>query len=274
VIRRSIAAAAAAAVLLAAAPATPRLDPVPAGPQTALVRRYVDALAAKRYAAAYALLDAPARAYFRNARNYASAFTADGFALDSYTLLGARGNAAFRLYFAREAIHVYDPVHDVPSSASVTVAYGVIGTGSRARIKDLGRPWRAVATSVSSESGGLRVSVKKVSFYAHAIACVVTFTNLGNGFLTLLPYGRSVLRDAGGRIYRPIVNTKSWADTDRELFLGVRLASGAEFTGVLSFAAPRLPDGALHFTLTVGPNLRDGAALPFALDVANIAAPA
>jgi hypothetical protein len=274
VIRRSIAAAVAAVVLLAAAPATPRFDPVPAGAQTALVRRYVDAVAAKRYGDAYALLDAPARAYFRSARNYASVFSADGFALDSYTLLGSRGDAAFRLYFAREAIHLFDPDHDAPATADVTVAYGVIGTGARARIKDLGHPWRAVATSVSATSDGLRVRVKKVSFYAHAIACVVTFANLGNGFLTLLPYGRSVLRDAAGHIYRPIVNTKSWADTDRRLFLGVRLASGAEVTGVLSFAAPRLPDGALRFTLTVAPNLRDGAALPFALDVANIAAPA
>jgi len=273
VIRRSIAAAVAAVVLLAAAPAA-RLDPVPAGPQTALVRRYVDALAAKRYADAYALLDAPARAYFRNARNFASAFTADGFALDSYTLLGARGDAAFRLYFAREAIRLHDPAHDVPATANVTVAYGVIGSDARARIKDLGRPWRAVATSAAGSADGLRVSVKKVSFYAHAIACVVTFANLGNGFLTLLPYGRSVLRDAAGHVYRPIVNPKSWADTDRRLFLGVRLASGAEVTGVLSFRAPRLPDGTLRFTLTVAPNLRDGAAFPFALDVANIAAPA
>jgi hypothetical protein len=273
VIRRSIAAAAAAVVLLAAAPAA-RLDPVPAGPQTALVRRYVDALAAKRYADAYALLDAPARAYFRSARNFASVFTADGFALDSYTLLGSRGNAAFRLYFAREAIRLYDPSHDAPATANVTVAYGVIGADARARIKDLGRPWRAVATSAAGTSNGLRVSVKKVSFYAHAIACVVTFANLGNGFLTLLPYGRSVLRDDSGHIYRPIVNTKSWADTDRLLFLGMRLASGAQVTGVLSFAAPRLPDGTLRFALTVAPNLRDGSELPFALDVTNIAAPA
>ncbi len=271
-IRRSIAAAAAAVVLLAAAPAA-RLDPIPAGSQTALVRRYVAALAAKRYGDAYVLLDAPARAYFRSARNFASVFSADGFALDSYTLLGSRGDAVPLVLCARGSV-LYDPSHDAAATASVTVAYGVIGAGARARIKDLGRPWRAVATSVTGASNGLRVSVKKVSFYAHAIACVVTFANLGNGFLTLLPYGRSVLRDAAGHVYRPIVNAKSWSDTDRRLFLGVRLASGGEITGVLSFAAPRLPDGALRFALTVAPNLRDGSELPFALDVTNIAAPA
>jgi hypothetical protein len=270
---RSIAAAVAAVVLLAAAPA-PRLDPVPAGPQTALVRRYVDALAAQRYADAYALLDTPARAYFRNAQNFASAFTADGFAIASYTFVGTRGNAKFRLYFAREAIRLADPARDVAATATVTVPYGVVGSDGRARIKDLGRPWRAIATATSATSGGLRVTVKKVSFYAHAIACVVTFANVGTGFLTLLPYGRSVLRDDGGHIYRPIVNTASWNKTDRRLFLGLHLAADEQVTGVLSFPSPRLDDRAHRFTLTVGPNLRDGASAPFALDVANVAAPA
>jgi hypothetical protein len=273
VIRRSIAAAVAAVVLLAAAP-PPRLDPVPAGTQTALVRRYVDALAAQRYAAAYALLDAPARAYFRSAENFASAFTADGFAIASYTLVGTRGNAKFRLYFARESIRLHDPARDAAATTTVTVPYGVIGSDARARIKDLGRPWRAVATSATASAAGLRITVKKVSFYQHAIACVVTFANVGNGFLTLLPYGRSVLRDDAGHIYRPIVNTASWRDTDRQLFLGVHLAADEEVTGVLSFASPRLDDRARRFTLTVAPNLRDGSDAPFALDVANVTAPA
>ena len=268
-----IAAAAAAVLLLAAAP-PPHLDPVPAGPQTALVRRYVDALAGRRYSQAYALLDAPARAYFRNARNFASGFIADGFRIASHTLVGTRGNAAFRLYFAREAIRLYDPAHDTAATANVTVPYGVIGTGAAARIKDLGRPWRAFATSASAGASGLRVTVKKVSFYQHAIACVVTFANLGAGYVTLLPYGRSALRDDSGHLYRLIRNTASWHRTDRQLFLGVHLAADAQVTGVLSFASPRLDDRARRFTLTIAPNLRDGSAAPFALDVRNVAAPA
>jgi len=270
---RSIAAASAAVVLLAAAPPA-RLDPVPAGAQTTLVRRYVNALAAHRYAAAYALLDAPAQTYFRNARNYASAFTADAFAIASYTFVGTRGNARFRLYFARESIRLDDPATDETATTTVTVPYGVIGSGASARIKDLGRPWRAFATSVSARASGLRVTVKKVSFYQHTIACVVTFANLGDGYLTLLPYGRSVLRDENGHVYPLIRNPRSWQDTDRRLFLGVRLAADAQVTGVLSFASPRLDDRARRFTLTVGPNLRDGAEGPFALDVANLAPPA
>jgi len=270
---RSIAAAAAAVVLLAAA-APARLDAVPAGPQTAVVRRYVDALAAQQYAAAFALLDPAARAYFRNAQNFASGFTADGFAIASYIFVGTRGNARFRLYFAREAIRLRDPARDVAASATVTVPYGVIGADANARIKDLGRPWRAFAAPVSATAAGLRVTVKKVSFYQHAIACVVTFANVGDGFLTLLPYGRSVLRDDAGHVYRPIRNTTSWLDTDRRLFLGVHLAADAEITGVLSFSSPRLDDRARRFTLTVASNLRDGADAPFALDVPGITAPA
>jgi hypothetical protein len=115
--------------------------------------------------------------------------------------------------------------------------------------------------------------VKKVSFYARAIACVVTFANVGNGFLTLLPYGRSVLRDDAGHVYHPIVNTVSWIDTDRRLFLGMHLAANAQITGVLSFASPRLDDRARTYTLTVAPNVRDGADAPFSVDVADLAVP-
>jgi hypothetical protein len=238
------------------------------------VRRYVDALAAGNYAAAYALLDAPARAYYRDVRNFASAFTADGFAIASYDLIGSSGNARFRLYFAREAIRLRDPAHDAAATATVTVPYGVIGSDAGARIKDLGRPWRAFATSASASSAGLRVTVKKVSFYARAIACVVTFANVGNGFLTVLPYGRSLLRDDAGHVYRPIVNAATWYRTDRRLFLGLHLAADEQVTGVLSFESPRLDDRARRFTLTIAPNLRDGTDAPFALDVANVAPPA
>ena len=172
-----------------------------------------------------------------------------------------------------ESIRLADPARDVPATASVTVPYGVIGSGAGARIKDLGRPWRALATAASASANGLRVTVKKVSFYEHEVALVVTFANVGDGFITILPYGRSVLRAGDGAIYRPIADAGG-VHTDRRLFLGVRLAADAQVTGVLSFATPRLDDRARRFTLTVGPNLRDGADAPFALDVPDLAVPA
>ncbi len=103
---------------------------------------------------------------------------------------------------------------------------------------------------------------------------MVTFANVGHDFLTLLPYGRSVLRDDAGHVYRPIVNTASWNNTDRRLFLGVHLAADEQVTGVLSFSSPRLDDTARRYTLTVAPNLRAGSAAPFAVDVANVTTPA
>jgi hypothetical protein len=268
---RGIAAAAAAVVLLAAAPA-PRLDPVPAGSQTALVRRYVDALAGARYADAYALLDPAARAYYRSAQNFAGTFTADAFAIASYTFTGTRGDARFRLYFARERIRVRDPARDAIGSATVTVPYGVIGSDADARIKDLGRPWRAFASSAATVQNGFRVRVNKVAFYARSIAVVVTLANVGTGYMTTLPYGRCVLRDTEGHVYRPII-AGDFRQTDRRLFLGMHLAADEQITGVLSFATPRLPDRVRRFTLTVGPNVREDGSAPFTVDVAKLAPP-
>jgi hypothetical protein len=271
-VRRSIAAAAAAVVLLAAAPA-PRGDAVPAGAQTALVQSYVDALKTRRFAAAFALLDTPARAYFRTPENFASGFNADGFVLLSYALTGSRANGTFRVFFVRETLRLHDAATDTSGTTTVTVPYGVIGTGADARIKDLGRPWRALAVYASHTTSGLTVTVRKISFYERSIAIVVTFANIGNGFLTVMPYGRSVLRDDAGALYRPIVDT-SFARTDRRLFLGVHLAANEEISGVMTFASPPLDDRQRVFALTAAPNLRDGAALPFTVDVPAIGPPA
>ena len=70
---------------------------------------------------------------------------------------------------------------------------------------------------------------------------VVTFANLGDNFVTVLPYGKSVLRDDRGGVYR-ILATKNWTVTDKPLFEGVPLAPNAQYTGSLAFTAPRLGD--------------------------------
>jgi hypothetical protein len=269
---RGSAVATAALLLLAAAPVPQHDVALPAGAQTAIVRRYVDALAAHRYVDAYALLDDAAQAYYRNPADFASGFTADAATIVSYAFTGSRGDAHFRLYFAREQLRLHDPVHDTTGTTTVTIPYGVSGSGDAARIKDLGRPWRALAVFEQKTGSGLRVTVHKLSLYEHAAALVVTFANTGDGFVTVLPYGRSLLRDDGGGVYRPIVN-KTWLQTDRQLFLGVHLAANAEISGVLTFATPVLDDRARHFTLTVAPNVRDRGATPFAVDVAGIGPP-
>ena len=57
-------------------------------------------------------------------------------------------------------------------------------------------------SSSSADVSGLRVTVKKVDFYPDRVDVVVTFANLGDGFVTLLPYAKSVLRDDRGGVYR------------------------------------------------------------------------
>jgi hypothetical protein len=269
--RRGIAAAFAAVVLLAAAPA-PRPAALPPGAQTELVQRYVDALRARRYTDAFAMLDDAGQAYYRSPADFASSFNADGTVVLAAAFTGARGDATFRLYCVRETLRLHDPLTDTTGTVTVTIPYGVAGTGNAARIKDLGRPWRALALYAAKSGAGLRVTVHKIAFYEHAIAIVATFANTGPGFLSLMPYGRSVLRDDAGAVYAPIVN-KTWTQTDKQLFLGVHLAANAQISGVLTFASPRLDDRVRHFTLTVAPNVRDGAAAPFALDVPNIGPP-
>jgi hypothetical protein len=266
---RGIAAACAAVMLLAAAPAPgSQLDPVQPGMQTARVRAYIDALAARRYAAAFAMLDAAGRAYFRTAGNFAGVYTADDLTIASYVLAGMRGSRSARVYYAREQIRLRNPSTDALGSATVTVSYGVAADG---RIADPGHPRRSSTTPATQTRAGLRVRVHKISLYPHTISVVVTFANVGDGFLTVLPYGRSVLRDDAGNVYR-LIETRAKGPVDTRLFLGVHLAADAQVTGVLSFASPRLDDRARHFTLTVGPNLRDGAAAPFTVDVDGIAA--
>jgi len=50
--------------------------------------------------------------------------------------------------------------------------------------------------------------------------------------------------------------------TDRQLFIGLRLAPSAQYTGALQFETPVLADGPRRFTLTVAPFLRDGSDAP------------
>jgi hypothetical protein len=89
--------------------------------------------------------------------------------------------------------------------------------------------------------------------------------------VTILPYGRSVLRDDKGNPYR-LIETKLPSLTDRNLRLGLLLASGAEYTGALTFFTPdRFAPASL--SLTIAPMLRDGADAPFEVQLPSIPIP-
>ncbi len=258
-----------ALALAGASPPPLHYGPVPAkSPQTATVRQYVDALRAGRYDRAFALLSADERAYFGNAAAFRSVFAADGYALERATIVGARGDEHGRVYFVRERIAYVDHADDSQRELDATIPVGVVPERGAQRIKDPGKPYLAFAATSSADASGLRVTVKKVDFYPDRIDVVITLTNLGDNFVTVLPYGRSVLRDDRGGVYR-LIATKNWTITDKRLYEGVPLAPNAQYTGSMAFATDaRFGDPNRGWSLTLAPALRDGADQPFDVTVA------
>jgi hypothetical protein len=263
-----------AALFAGAAPASATSSPSGAAntrsAQTALIEKYVAALRAARYDVAYGLLVASERAYFGDVENYRSVFAADGYALRGARILGAQGDARGRVFFVRETIDYVDHASDQTRRLEATVPLGVVRDGGALHIKDPGKPYRAFASASSADAAGLRVTVKKLEFFPDRIDVVLTFTNLGDGFVTVLPYNKSVLRDDRGGLYR-VVATNNWAITDKQLFEGIPLAPNAEYTGALVFAATRLDDATRAWSLDVAPALRDGSNAPFDITVPIVA---
>jgi hypothetical protein len=255
--------------LLGATPA-PRgavqYGPAPNNAQTAAVKKYVDALRTGRYDAAFAMLTDDERKYYGDAASYRSVFVADSVVLRRATVAGGRGDDRGRVSFVRERIAYVDHATDKPREVDATVPIGVLPEHGALHIKDPGKPYRAFASESTADASGLRVTVKKVDFFPDRIDVVVTFANVGDNFVTLLPYGKSVLRDDRGGVYR-ILATKNWAITDKPLFQGVPLAPNSQYTGSLAFTAPRLGGVKRSLTLTVSPALREGGDAPFEVTV-------
>ena len=249
---------------LGAAPAAqrPRYGPVPNSPQTAVVKRYVDALRANDYGAAFALLTDDERKYYGGAEAYRSVFEADGIVLKSASVVGARGDERGRVYFVRERIAFVDHASDARREIEATVPLGVLPEHGALHVKDPGKPYRAFASASTADASGLRVTVKKVDFYPDRIDVVVTFVNVGDNFVTVLPYGKSVLRDDRGGVFRVLAN-KDWSITDKRLYQGVPLAPNSRYTGSMAFSASRLGDVKRSWSLTLAPALREGGEAPF-----------
>ena len=254
---------------LGASPAPRRAvqyGPVPNNAQSRVVKRYVEALRAGRYDAAFALLTDDERKYYGDAAAYRSVFAADGVVLERAALAGARGDDRGRVFFVRERIAYVDHATDKRREVDATVPIGVLPEHGVLHVKDPGKPYRAFASASTVSISGLRVTVKKVDFFPDRIDVVVTFANVGDNFVTLLPYGKSVLRDDRGGAYR-ILATKDWTITDKQLFQGVPLAPNSAYTGSLAFTATRLGDAKRAWSLTIAPALREGADEPFDVTV-------
>ncbi len=239
--------------------------------ERAVVVRYVQALQARRYAAAFRLLTSDERRYFRTAANFASGFAAERLAIDAFHIVGSHRQASLgTVVLVSERVAFFDFAHQVSARATVTVPYGVIGPISL-RIKDPYHPWRAVARSDSGTAGGVRITLRKLSFFTGRLETIVTFANLGRRPVTLLPYGRSVVRDEGGKPYVPL-ETRLPSLTDRTLYTGLRLPVSGQYTGLMTFTTPaRFMPAALWFTF--GPALSDGTDAPFEIALPRIVLP-
>jgi len=265
---RRRAAVACAAFALATATLAPALVAAAlSNAQRDVLTRYLAALRDERYPAAFALLTDAERRYFGTAANFASGFTADRLRIHSFRILAsttdpARGTVAI----VSERIAFFDPAHEAQASATAKVAYGLIPGARGPRVKDAFHPWRALAPDgLSARVSGVSVDVRKISFFTGRVEVVVTFANRGDATVTLLPYGRSLLRDDAGAAYQPIA-TKLPGLTDRTLYTGLRLAPSSRYTGVMAFATPdRYTPKSLTFTFA--PALLDGGDAPFELDV-------
>ena len=241
----------------------------------ATLKQYLDALTAQHYTAAFGILASKDRAYFRSVGNFASIFAADEFHLE------LRIRSPVRARAGRSATSCSSPN---------TFAFSIT------RIKSRARPSRPSRTDCCAPAGSTTCTIRiipgklrppgtdapqrpsRTASYACApyrcsaqrVEVLLTFTNLHDGFVTLLPYGRSVLRDDRGVVAHPIA-TKLSQLTDKQLYLGLRLAGHARYTGLLSFQVATAP--LKSATLTLAPFLRDGADAPFEVVLPAISLP-
>jgi hypothetical protein len=252
-----------------AAPSSPHLDPA----AKSVLVAYVTALRDAHYADAFKLLASSERSYFKTAGNFGSIFVADDLRIQSFRVIASRSEGALgTLALVSENIHFLDHAHQTQGSATVTVPYGLVHAGDGWAIKDPFHPWKAFRPAgIQTTVSGLRVDVRKVSFFAGRVEMLLTFTNAGPGFVTVLAYLRTVLRDQSGAVYHPLA-TKLPGLTDRRLYEGLRLAADARYSGALNFQVPaRLTPKRL--TLTIAPVLRDAADAPFEVDLPPIDVP-
>jgi len=235
--------------------------------QRDVLHRYLDAFVARRFDVAFALLSDDERRYFGSPANLASVYAADRFKLDSYRIVESKDDPPVgALAVVSERIEFFDAARQSPAAATAKVVYGILSGQRGLRIKDPYHPWRAIAPEgLSAAANGVTVTVRKIAFFTGRLEIIVTFANRAERAVTFLPYGRTVLRDDGGKVYLPI-ESRLPSLTDKTLYTGLRLPSSAQYTGGMAFLTPgRFRPKTL--TLTIAPALFDGGDAPFELDL-------
>ena len=240
-----------------------------AAPQNA-VQHYLNALGSADYHTAYSLLSNRSQRYYGNEKNYASWFRALHVRLQRLRIVSAAGDAHARVFVVEGRAMLLDVVQGRENDARFNARYVVLREKNAFRIDDRGRARKIIVPTAAQSNNGTRAAVREVAFFERRIAVTVTLINIDAGFATFLPYNKTVLTDQTDTVY-PIMVSHDWNTTDKQLFVGMRLAGNAEYTGVLNF---RIPAGAspreLH--LEIAPVVREGGPLrPFALSLPAIA---
>ena len=238
--------------------------PVRASDAVATLRTYLQAVSSADYARAYASLDTPSRRYYGSERNYASWFRALHVRLRSYKISPVAGGLE-----AQEQLRLFDPALGRDAAGVQRVRYALTRERGAVLVRDLEHPRQAFAPSAQATVDGACVVVDDVELYRSHVAIRLTLRKTDAGFATFLPYNKTVLTDQDERVY-PLLVSHDWRVTDKTLFLGMRLAGNAQYTGTMRF---RIPGGAtprvLH--LEVAPVVRDGGRLaPFGVPLPPI----
>jgi len=266
------------AALLALAPlsasfvAPVRTDAALSSAQRTVLQRYVAALARGRYDTAFALLSNDERRYFGSSTHLASVYAADRFKIDKDLIIESKTTSRGTLAIVLERFEFFDHANQVMRIATAKVPYGIVRNAHALRIADRLHPWRAYAPeTLAGTTAGVRVLLRKVSFFTGRLEIVATFQNLGPVTVTLLPYGKTLLRDQNGHVYE-LIASRLPSLTDPVLYTGLRLAPSKQYTGVLVFATPDRFEPT-DLALTVGPALADGGDAPFQIVVPPLSIP-
>jgi hypothetical protein len=240
-----------------------------AAAQRTALQHYISALASGHYDVAFAMLSPDERRYFRSSANFASIFAADRFKIDSFRIVGSKSDKLGTVALVSEVVEFFDHARQTPGRVTAKVLYGILRGPSGFVIKDPLHPWRALAPSgVTATANDVRITVRKLSFYTGRLEIVTTFANFGDATVTLLPYGRTVLRDQNGKTY-PLIASRVASLTDKTLYTGLRLPGSAQYTGFLTFLTPdRFQPKTL--SLTIAPALTDGADAPFEIPLPTL----
>jgi len=221
------------------------------------------------------MLARASRRYFGSYENYVSVWKADRFSSTHGIALKIARDGNAQLVTVRQEISYFNHGTQRLMRGQITTGYAVEEEDGAYRIDDGGHPYRSVLaeSAIAADRGGAKVIVRELAFYPRRVEATVTFENDSNTFITFLPYGRSLLRE-GSAVYHPL-RTRDWMLTDRQLFLGLRLAANARYTGQINFLVPgRLDDRTRQFALVIGPALAQGADAPeqFSLPPIHVAA--